>query len=165
MEHADVFDMLCRAAIAIAMLSSLPACGGDADATAAAASVFDAFQRAVQRGDAAACRPLLTEESAQVLLAMPWGEIQKKQPLNVLGAEAFQEGYRVKITDPNEGGRASAFVVVRENGRLVVDLVATAGLHAEVKEASGSHDVVAPRELTPADLDRIRQFERAQPPR
>jgi len=163
-EHADAFDMHCRSPLAIALVCSLASCGADAD-TVAAAGVFDTFQRAVQRGDAAACRPLLTEESAQVLLAMPWGEIQKKQPLHVLGAERFQEGFRVKVQDPNEGGRASQFVVVRENGRLVVDLVATAGLHAEVREAAGPRGTTVPRELTPADRDRIRQFELTQQPR
>jgi hypothetical protein len=160
--HADAFDM--RFPLVAALACALASCGADAD-TLAAASVFDTFQHAVQRGDAAACRPLLTEESAQALLAMPWGEIQKRQPLHVLGAERFQEGFRVQVQDPNEGGRASEFVVVRENGRLVVDLVATAGLHAEPREAVGSRETTVPRELTPADRDRIRQFELAQQPR
>jgi hypothetical protein len=56
-------------------------------------------------------------------------------------------------------------VVVREYGKLVVDLVATAGRHAEVVEAAGSTEELLPRELTPADLDRIRLHELAQPPR
>jgi len=153
--------MFRRTAAALFLLAS---CGGDADTTAAA-RVFAEFQAAVQRGDAKACRPLLTEESAQVLLAMPWGEVAKKQPLAVLGAERGQDGFRVKVQDPNEGGRASQFVVVRENGRLVVDLIATAGLHAQVVEAAGSHDEMEPRELTPADRERIRQYELAQPRR
>lgn len=149
---------------AVATLFLLTSCSGDADTTAAA-RVFAEFQAAVQRGDAKACRPLLTEQSAQVLLAMPWGEVAKRKPLAVLGAERGEDGFRVRVQDPNEGGRASQFVVVRENGHLVVDLIATAGLHTEVVEAAGNHDQLEPRALTPADRERIRQYELAQPPR
>ena len=54
---------------------------------------------------------------------------------------------------------------MREHGRLVVDLVASAGLTARVVEADGSPEVLEPRELTPADWDRIRRYELTQPPR
>jgi hypothetical protein len=47
----------------------------------------------------------------------------------------------------------------------VVDLVATAGLHTEVVEGAASREQLAPRELTPADHDRIRRYQLAQPPR
>ena len=153
-----------RTLLGIALSCSLAACGADAD-TLAAARVFETFQRAVQRGDAAACRPLLTEESGEALQAMPWGEIEQKRPLVVLGAERWPEGFRVRGQDPNEGGRAAPVVVVREHGRRVVDLVATAGLYTEVTEAASARETTVPRELTDAFVVGGRQFELTQPPR
>lgn len=151
----------CLAAFALLLF---PACAGDAE-PAAAAAAFTSFQAALQRGDRAACRDLLTEASAAALEGLPWARVQTQQPLTVLGAERGPGDFRVRIADPNQGDRQSHFVVVREYGRLVVDLIATAGLHTEVVEAAGSTDVMVPRELTPADYERIRQRELATPPR
>lgn len=143
----------------------LAGCAGDPD-PAAAARTFTEFQSALQRGDAEGCRRVLTLESALALADLPWDRVAAQLPLQVLGARREGTQLRVAIADPNDGGRRSEFVVVREYGRLVVDLVASAGLHAQVVEAtaSTSHTIV-PRELTPADLDRIRLHELAEPPR
>ncbi|HEX5051471.1 MAG TPA: hypothetical protein VFZ65_06835 [Planctomycetota bacterium] len=132
---------------------------------AEAVQVFGAFQRALQHHDETACRNLLTLESAAALASMPWDRVQERPPLVVLGAERLDGEYRVRVRDPDAGGRVGEFVVVREYGRLVVDLVATAGLQCEVVEAAGAREEVVPRELTPADYDRIREHELAQPPR
>jgi hypothetical protein len=146
------------------LLLALPGCAedrGPADARAA----FGSFQEALQRGDESACRRLLTRESAQALAEMPWEHVRSQRPLEVRGARREGTAFRVEITDPNTGGRAGEFVVVREYGNLVVDLVATAGLTARTVEASGSRQTFEPRELTPADHDRIRLHELSQPPR
>src|SRR5690606_14609490 len=103
-----------------------------------AAATFAAFQAALQRGDEAACRGLVTSESATALSGIDWQAVQKKQPLVVLGAEHGTGDLRVKVRDPNTDGSTAEFVVVREFGRYVVDLVATAGMHTEVVEAAGS---------------------------
>lgn len=142
----------------------LGACGTDAG-PAAARAVFGSFQQALQRGDESACRALLTRESGAALADLPWDRLAQQRPLEVRGARPDGYGFRVEVADPNAGGAAGEFVVVREHGRLVVDLVASAGLTAEVVEAAGSREVLEPRELTPADLDRIRQHELATPPR
>ncbi len=140
------------------------ACSPDQESSAAAA-VFTAFQDALRRGDAAACRNLVTAESAKALDAVDWRAVRERRSLEVTGSERGALDYRVKVADPNDGGRAAEFVVVREYGRLVVDLVATAGMHTEVREATAGREELAPRELTPADRERIRQFELSQPPR
>jgi hypothetical protein len=143
----------------------LLACTGEDRDPPAAAAAFAAFQAALHRQDEAACRELLTIESAAALAEMPWQRVREQQPLEVLGAERSGNRFHVAIADPNAGGRRSQFVVVREYGRLVVDLVASAGMHAEVVEASTGKDEFEPRELTPADFDRIRLHELAQPPK
>lgn len=144
--------------------ASLPSCGGDPE-PGRAAEAFAAFQAALQRGDRHACRTLLTEKSALALDDLPWDRVRARQPLTVLGAERGTGDFRVQVRDPGDGDRVSQFVVVREYGRLVVDLVATAGLHTEVVEAAGSKEEFVPRELSPADRERIRQYELSQPPR
>jgi hypothetical protein len=152
-----------RLAMAVWILAS--ACGGDPD-EARAAEVFAEFQDALQRGDASACRELLTRESRVAVDQMPWERVRGKRPLLVEGVERTSCDFRVHVTDPNDGDRPAEFVVVREYGKLVVDLVATAGMHTEfVEAAAGSEHEFEPRELTPADMDRIRLHELSQPPR
>ena len=146
------------------LLTTLAACSGDPD-VAAARSTFERFQQALQQGDRTACRNLLTTGSAPALAALPWQDVARRQPLQILSAERGLGDFRVHVADPNDGGRRGEFVVVREWGRFAVDLVASAGLTAEEIVGPGSHDVLAPHELTPADLDRIHQHELAQPPK
>ncbi len=149
-------------------VATLTACGAERDPALAAAIAFTQFQTALQRGDEAGCRHLLTQRSATALAELPWQQIRNRQPLTVLGASGEGAEFRVHVADPNDEGRQSDFVVVREYGRLVVDLVATAGLHAvavEPREASAAREEFAPRELTPADIDRIRRYELSQPPK
>ena len=137
-------------------------CSGDAEPTRAAAA-FSSFQAALQRGDEAACRALVTGESAKALGAIDWRAVGKRKPLEVLGSERGAGDFRVKVADPNDGGRTAEFVVVREYGRYVVDLVATAGMHTEVIEAADSREEFVPQELSPRDLERIRQYELSRP--
>lgn len=152
----------CLLPIVLPMLAS--ACSRTSDA-AAAERTFLAFQSALQRGDERTCRELLTRESQQAVAALPWHQLHERPPLEVLGTERSAGEFLVTVRDPGDGGRRSEFVVVREYGKLVVDLVATAGRHTEVVEAAGATEQFAPRELTPADFDRIRRHELAQPPR
>lgn len=147
----------------LALLVLCAACGGRQDAHEAL-DAFDRFQAALRTGEAA-CRELVTEESRPALTDLPWPDIRDKRPLVVLGADGAGAEFVVRVQDPNEHGRAAEFVVVREYGRFVVDLVASAGRAAEVVEATATRDEFAPRELTPADHDRIRRHELAQPPR
>lgn len=154
----------CTLALAALLPLCAGACGGDPDA-AAASRTLETFQAALRRGDRAACSDLLTLESRAALAELPWDAVRERPPLVVLGAERSAGEYLVAVEDPGDGGRRSQFVVVREYGRLVVDLVATAGRHAEVVEAAAGAEQFEPRKLTPADLDRIRDYELAQPPR
>ncbi len=140
------------------------ACSADGG-PAAAQAAFGSFQDALHRRDEEGLRRLLTNESAAVLATMPWERIQAQAPLEVAGARREGHEFRVEVRDPNSHGQKGEFVVVREYGRLVVDLVATAGLTVEVVEAAGAKEVVEPRELTPADHDRIRQHQLSQPRR
>lgn len=144
----------------------VPGCANDGD-HAEAVAAFARFQASLQRHDAERCREVITTASAAALGEMPWDRISKRQPLEVLSATKDQDQFtvRVRVADPNEGGRVSEFVVVREWGRYVVDLVATAGLHTEVVEGTATREEFAPRALTPADIERIRRHELAQPPR
>lgn len=146
------------------LLATTPACSTD-DGPARAAAAFTAFQDALLQRDEEACRRLLTVESAAALPDLPWDQVAARQPLVIHGARREGTEFRVAVIDPNAGGRAGEFVVVREHGRLVVDLVASAGLTAEVVEAAHAEERFEPRALTPEDWDRIRMYELATPPR
>lgn len=149
----------------LALIALLPACHRD-DGTTAAAGTFTAFQSALLAGDESRCRELLTRDSATALADLPWASLRERQPLQVQGTEAVPGAFHVAVTDPNRAGAPGTYVVVREYGKLVVDLVASAGLHQEAVEASGPpREELLPRELTPEDFDRIRQHELSQPPK
>ena len=140
------------------------ACSRD-DGAADARAAVDALQAALHGGDRARCRELVTAESAQALPSLPWAELRQRTPLVVLGARPRHAGWFVDVGDPATAAARGTFVVVREYGRTVVDLVASAGLTAEEVVGTGAQEVLEPRELTPADLDRIRQIELAAPQR
>jgi len=164
--HADVCNMIARP-LALLLLLGLSACSED-QGPVHAQRVFTEFQLALQQKQAAACRQLLTIESQQVLADMPWDAVAKKQPLEVIGAQRHPSGkneFNIDVRDPNNDGQTAQFVVVKEYGRMVVDLIASAGRNAQVVEASASSEQFEPRQLTPADHERIREFELSQPRR
>ena len=147
------------------LLLALVACGGEDPEPASARAVFGSFQEALQRRDEEGCRNLLTRESAAALAEMPWDRVAAQAPLQIRGARRHGNTFRVEVAEASSSKTTGEFVVVREYGRLVVDLVASAGLTAEFREAAAGTDTIEPRELSPQDLDRIRLHELAQPPR
>ena len=158
--------MIARASL-LMLLVTLAGCA-EHNASDAAMHAFQSFQTALQQGDQTVCRELLTTESQEALANMPWYRIAEQQPLEVLRATQPLPDvprFHVEVKDPNHDGALAEFVVVREYGRMVVDLVASAGLTATVVEASGQPEQFEPRQLTPQDHERIRQYELSQPPR
>ncbi len=153
-----------KPAAALPLLLLLSGCGEEPGA-AVAVRVVEELQAALRAGDAERCRGLITGESAAALRELPWDELRDKHALEVLGTEPEGSGYRVRVRDPNHGGRIGDLLVVREYGRMVVDLVATAGLTAEFTERPVDGGDFVPRKLTPADHDRIRLQQLATPPR
>lgn len=148
-----------------------PGCA-DAEAPArAATATFAAFQQALRTHDENGCRRLLTRESAVVIPSLPWEQAAAGEPLCIDGASAVGSAFHVHVRDPNQGGQKATFVVVREYGELVVDLVASAACNAVEVEREGAAEAdfhreeFEPRELTPADYDRIRLHELSQPKR
>lgn len=140
-------------------------CGGDADAGArldAAIAAFTAFQQSLRTGDAERCRGLLTSESQPVVAEMDWAAMRRKAPIRVQAAEAAGPAIYVRGEDPSDG-RTATFVVVKERGRFVVDLVATAAFYA--RESGPAKYDLEPAPLTPRDHDRVRQRQLAEPPR
>lgn len=152
--------------VLVPALALVAGCSHD-DAAADAGATFAAFQKALLNQDREACRKLLTVESQAALDSLPWQEAAAKKPLKVLGASRqsrYAQRFRVDVEDPNNDNAAAQFVVVREYGQLVVDLVASAGLTAQVVEASGSQEEFEQVPLTPKDQERIREYQLSQPP-
>ena len=152
-----------RPTLPMLILPWLCGCGSDM-APANAASVLAEFQEALFAGDADRCERLVTSQSRPALAAIPWAALRSRKPLVIGEVEAHDGRFHVQVLDPNAGDRRGEYLIVREYGQLRVDLVATAGLTAEEVPGTG-HEEFVPRELSPRDIDRIRQVELASPPR
>jgi len=140
---------------------ALAAC--DDAAPRAALATFERFQDALFAADAAAVRRLVTAESGPAVDAMPWRQLHARQRLIAVDAIDCRGCFHLEVRDPNCDDAPGTYVVVRENGRLVVDLVATAELCAK-PTGIAAPPVLEPRALTPADLDEIHRRELATPP-
>ncbi|HLQ37433.1 MAG TPA: hypothetical protein VK348_06515 [Planctomycetota bacterium] len=142
----------------------VPACRDSGVGAEAAVATFRNFQTALRAGDQTSCSQLLTEQSQAALTEIPWAQVREQKPLLILGARRVGMEWWVAIKDPNAGNRAGNFVVVPENGRLVVDLVASAQ-HAATTIVRDSTPRLEPRALSPKDLERAHQRELAEPPK
>lgn len=142
---------------------ALGACDGDPEVQAAA-DAFRSFQAALQQGDRAACRALLTQDSVTAVEQFPWDRLRQQQQLVLLDATRASGCFHLRVRDPNEADRESTFVVAREYGHYRVDLLATIGLQQSSSAPRGPAGFT-PRALTAADHDRLRQQQLASPPR
>ena len=94
-----------------------------------AVAAFATFQDALFAGDRARLRTALASESRQVVDSLPLGDrLSAKARLEVLSVRSQPPVLHVEVVDPNENGRHSTYVLVREEGELRVDLVATSAL-------------------------------------
>jgi len=152
-----------RALLPWLLLILATACRGDS-AEQAAAEAWRAFDAALRSGNAEAARATVTEASAPALAELPWARLRHGAPRAPLAVGRTPIDWRIAVADP-DSPRPAQFVVVRENGRHVVDLIATAGLYTEVRAVDASASHLQPRALTAADHDRIREFALSRPGR
>ena len=149
--------------LAIGLAALFAGCGKPANDDRALAA-FEAFQSALFLGDSKAVRACVTEESAPAVDGMPFDAIRARKPLVAIDAIDLRGRWLIRATDPNQGNAPADYLVTRERGRFVVDLIATAQLHATEKAGPSGPRTFTPRELTPADHDEIRRRELAMPP-
>ena len=140
-------------------LLTLTGCADDR-ATQAALATFDSFQDAVFARDASTARSLVTGESRQVIDAMPWAEVTSRDRLIPVDSIDQRGCYHIEVRDPNEDNALGYYVVVRERGKLVVDLVATASLAARPGPASTEPPQFELQELQAIDSHKIEEFGR-----
>jgi hypothetical protein len=146
----------------LALVGLTAGCAGPDPDLAGACAAFAAFQDALQAGDRDAAAERVTTDSRPALAELPWSRLRREPGLVVQGAERMPLGILVHTGTSGQ----QPFVVVREHGRLVVDLVATAGLYTEA--VGGVEDGPAglePRPLDARDDAAIRRFQLAMPPR
>lgn len=154
--------MRLRISAAIGISALLVQGCGQRSRDAEAMATFAAFQDALFAADKVALRNLVTEESAVAVDAMPFESIRQQQRLVATEAQDLRGSWLVRAENPNERATSGNYIVTRERGRFVVDLVATAQLHATATGIA-SPSGFATRELTPADHDEIRRRELATP--
>jgi hypothetical protein len=129
-------------------------CAEPAPPHAAVAATFAAFQEALLRGDRARLRALVASESRAAVDALPLERAAGKLPLRVLDVTGAEARFEVRALDPNEGGREARFTVVKEDGELRVDLVATVAHHHRERWLPGAAERLAVVPLTDAQRQR-----------
>ena len=109
-------------------------CSGCADrGEATARAVFDRYQDALFAGDRNELWGLLSRSSRPVLSQLPLERVGKRQPLVFVCATAQDPEVVIEMRDPNHDGREARLVLVREDGELLVDLLATTAFHHEIR--------------------------------
>lgn len=154
--------MRLRISAAIGISALLVQGCGQPSRDAQAMATFDAFQDALFAADKVALRNLVTEESAAAVDGMPFESIRQQQRLVPTEAQDLRGSWLVRAKNPNQPAASGDYIVTRERGRFVVDLVATAQLHATATGIAAPSGLT-PRELTPADHDELRRRELAMP--
>ncbi|MEZ5988234.1 MAG: hypothetical protein R3F30_03770 [Planctomycetota bacterium] len=134
----------------------LPACGGPAAAAERdALACLASFRKALAAGDRAALRGLLTAESRRACDQLPRrSDDCGYEVLSTRSLSPSEVRVRLRDGDPEASDREGVYVVVREDGRWVVDLVATAGLNKVERALPGPATRVVPADIDPAVLRR-----------
>jgi hypothetical protein len=125
----------------------------------AARRAFDGYQDALFAADRQRLREALSAKSRELVPEIPFERVREKARLRVVDAVARPPQVLVAVEDPNQGGKECTFVLVREDGELRVDLVATTAYNHEERPAEQPGPRIAPRELSPDELARIRSLE------
>ncbi len=123
-----------------------------------AEQVFRTFQGALFSSETATIRRLLTRKSRRFAHTLARQDLTGRQPLHILGTSRVRHQLRIHVKDPNDSGRESWFVLVREGGSIRVDLLATAAYNKEERWLPGPREVVRRRQkpLTQREIEKIR---------
>jgi hypothetical protein len=130
--------------------------GGPDPVLEAARRAFGVYQNALFAGDRGRLREVLATGSRQVLPHIPFERARTQQRLTVVGAVTQPPQVLLTVEDPNQDGRRSTFVMVKEDGELRLDLVATTAYNHEERPAENPGPQIVPRELDPHEIARIR---------
>jgi hypothetical protein len=110
-----------------------------------AVAKLQSFKVCVAKGDKAGMIPLLSLESRNIVQALP-KKGRADQPFEILNSwtrSPSEIHVKVRDPDPEAQNRDGTYVVVKEQGKWRIDLVATAGLNSdEVKLPGPSHRLV-----------------------
>ncbi len=139
-----------------AVLALLPLLGcADHHAFEQSQLVFARYQDALFAGDRAGLRAVLSRESRQLIPHLPMHRTTGKQRLVVVAHERRDPEILLTVRDPNSGDAERTFVLVREDGQLRVDLVATTAFNHERRFNPNGSVRIDPRRMTPDELARI----------
>ena len=118
-----------RLAVILCLSTMLASCSED-PAFAAAKSSLAEFQRGLQQGDRALLRKSVTSRSREYVSKLP--RRASKVPLKVLAQKRENSRIYLDVVDesPDAPVQQGCFVIAKENGSWLVDLIATAGQSA-----------------------------------
>lgn len=121
----------------------------------AAQAVFERYQGALFAGDRDSLRDLLSVESRKLLPHLPLDRLRDKEPLVVVGGESEPPRVLLQVADPNRDHTSTTYVVVRERGRLVVDLIETTAFNHIERIDANAAPTFTPRDLSGDEIARI----------
>ena len=141
--------------LAVALTWLAAGCSSEPTREQAATAAFERFQDALFAGDRSALRHLLSSASREALSALPLQRVQGQQRLRVVGAERRDPEVLLAVLDPNQGDSRHTWVMVREDGRMRVDLIGSTAYNHTVRPGEGGPRF-EPRQLDRAELAKIR---------
>ena len=142
-------------AAALLLFSVSTGCA-DRSTEIAARDVLARYQTALFEADRPALRRLLSSESRDLIERIPLERVEDKQPLEFLEARSNPPEVLVTVADPNDGGAEKKYVLVKEQGELRVDLLATTAYHSYDRPTVNNSPRFTSRDLPQEELARIR---------
>ena len=134
----------------------LAGCSAEPAVIDAARRTFHSYQEALVQADTRKLRRVLARESRVLVPHIPFERARDAKPLVILGAEQQPPRVLLAVSDPNDGDRETTFVLVKEDGDLRVDLVATTAFNHKKVAAANPGQQLSPRSLSVDELARIR---------
>jgi len=144
------------AALAAGLLLSTTTGCEDRSAAEKATAVFYRYQDALFAGDRKALRRLLSVESREIVAQLPLQRVRDKQRLEVIDTVVQRPEVLITVRDPNRNGAESHYVVVKERGELVLDLLATTAYNHIERATPGGIPTFSPNSLPADEIARIR---------
>jgi hypothetical protein len=127
-------------------------CSETVTAELQAEQTFAAFQDALFDADARALRQLVCQDARPAVPALCDQDLTGKQRLQIKGVTRRDYEYLVHVRDPNQGDRASHYVLTVERGVMRVDLLATHRDHTQVSRTFLDRPRFVPHRTAPEQV-------------
>ena len=92
---------------------------------------------------------------------MPWDRVAGQQPVEPIGCTQRHGRFEIEVRDPNQDGKVSKYVVLREDSRYRVDLIESTRYNHREVALPGPAMRYVPAPLTAEQIEQARAHEAA----